>query len=227
MAQASHNDRRYTADCHQKRAQAYWSASVVSTVHAVVITSVSIKTLVGGPGMSVQFSDIYTVCPDVLTWGPFFMGYLVCDLLLTFKHWNHWGGGGANVMHHIFALIAWWQIMEGGYSHIHAASAWLLEMTTPFVNQRWFFAKAGVDGAVYTANGVMLILLWLLLRILFMGWAFTTKSTLQILELESWRAVSMTTLFGGGYLLQWFWGYKLLRGMLKALGFISGKGKKQ
>uniref|UniRef100_A0A7S2GE23 TLC domain-containing protein n=1 Tax=Haptolina brevifila TaxID=156173 RepID=A0A7S2GE23_9EUKA len=139
-------------------------------------------------------------------------------------HWNEWSGGTANVIHHIIAIILYAQILEGGYGHYMGISAWLLEATTPFINQRWFFAMSKMDhGLVYKINGALMVLLWLLLRIIFCGWGFTAPGTVQIAQLPAPRAISMYFGFFGGYLLQWFWGYKLLRGLLKVLGVIGGK----
>jgi len=46
----------------------------------------------------------------------------------------------------------------------------------------------------------------------------------QVAELDAPNAAIMYFAFAGGYLLQWFWGYKLLRGLLKALGVVGKSG---
>ena len=43
-------------------------------------------------------------------------------------------------------------------------------------------------------------------------------------ELDAPNAAIMYFAFAGGYLLQWFWGYNLLRGLLKALGVVGKSG---
>lgn len=100
-------------------------------------------------------------------------------------------------------------------------------MTTPFVNQRWFFAQAGISGLIYQLNGIVLCTLWLLLRIMFCAWTVFTPATRTLFGLEGWRSKTMMACFCGGYALQWFWGYKLFRGLLKALGYRRASKKAQ
>ena len=202
--------------------KAYWAASMVSTVNAVAVASIALQAFVTEPGMTALADDLYATVPQLESWGSFFLGYFVADLLGNAYYWREWSGVEATTLHHAMGIIYFWQVLTGGFGHFHALCGWLLEATTPFVNLRWFLAKAGWSGTpVYKANGCVLVLGWLALRILFYGWALSQRASMQVMQLDAANAAIMYSGFAGGYLLQWFWGYKLLRGLLKALGFIG------
>ena len=208
--------------------KAYWAASAVSTANALIVASVAINAFCfTEPGFFVLSNDLYRMQPHVPLWAGFFLGYLAADLLATIVHWKSWSGVEANAVHHSLAIVAYWQIVTGGFGHFHALTGWLLESTTPLVNQRWFFAKAGWDGTlIYKLNGLMVVLMWLVLRILVYGWGLTQRATFQVAELDTFRTVTIYTVFVGGWALQWMWGYKLFRGLLKALGIAGNTGTK-
>ena len=57
---------------------------------------------------------------------------------------------------------------------------------------RWMLSKAGMDsGPAYMINGILMALLWLLLRIIFCGWGLVSPASYQLLELSAPRAISM------------------------------------
>jgi len=204
--------------------RAYWAGSLVSTTHAIIVVVASVQGLAGEPGMWALRADLYAESEQTLWGGPLFMGYIIADLAVCTVYGI---GGMANTIHHTIAIGLFWQILEGGYGHWHVIAAWLLEASTPFVNFRWMLSKAGMDsGPAYMINGSLMALLWLLLRIIFCGWGLVSPASYQLLELSAPRAISMYVGFFGGYLLQWFWGYKILLGLLKVMGIVKGKKKR-
>ena len=86
--------------------------------------------------------------PELESWGGFFLGYFVADQLGNAYWWREWSGVEATTVHHVIGMVAYWRVLTGGFCHFHALCGWLLEATTPFVNQRWFFAKAGWSGTL-------------------------------------------------------------------------------
>ena len=81
---------------------------------------------------------------------------------------------------------------------------------------------------MYLANGLLMTLLWFLLRICLFGWV-GYRLILMRAALFSLPALHSITLGGGyafGYCLQIFWFRKILKGALKAVG-IGGDGKKK
>lgn len=84
--------------------------------------------------------------PELESWGGFFLGYFVADQLGNAYWWREWSGVEATTVHHVIGMVAYWRVLTGGFCHF--LCGWLLEATTPFVNQRWFFAKAGWSGTL-------------------------------------------------------------------------------
>jgi hypothetical protein len=109
---------------------------------------------------------------------------------------------------------------DGGFAHSVAICAMLTEATTPFINQRFFFDKAGMkSGSLYLVNGLLMTVLWFILRVLMFGWLgwrlFLMREGIMALPFVH-RAVALSS-YVVGYALQLFWFDKILRGALKAL----------
>jgi hypothetical protein len=160
-----------------------------------------------------------------------FIGYLLSDLLLSLIHSSSWPGWQANVLHHVTGIFCWYLMNEGGFGHSIAMCATLTEITTPFVNQRFFFDKANMkDGSLYVANGLLMTLLWFLFRVVLFGWLgfrlFQMRESLFALpNLHMFAAIFS---YAVGYTLQLFWFQKIMKGALKVLagGNKSKENKK-
>lgn len=56
---------------------------------------------------------------------------------------------------------------------IYVVTVTFTELTTPFVNQRWFFEQAGLkESRLYVINGALMWLSWFVIRIGFVFYAF-------------------------------------------------------
>ena len=143
------------------------------------------------------------------------------------------GGWKANLIHHAAALLCWSQLLTGGFAHFLGLIGIISEITTPFVNFRWFFDKGGMKGTtLYLVNGMTMTLLWFLVRIL--GFMFVGYRMFQMREgiaaLSTGHQVTVALSYTVGYGLQWFWFYRIVKGALKALnggGKGAGNGRKQ
>lgn len=208
----------------------WWAASMMSTIHATYVSYVALSQYFteGGIEQPANFrEDLWGTSSVVIEYGPVFLGYIFLDTALTFKCWNTWPGAGANVIHHACCIGAFWQSITGGYGHFYCMYAWVFEVTTPFINQRWFFDKSGMKGGLlFKINGLLMVFLWIILRICVFGYCMVVGPWQQMLaeaggRLEMWRCVSMLTIQVAGYALQWMWGYKILKGAMKAVGLIK------
>ncbi len=103
----------------------------------------------------------------------------------------------------------------------------LCELTTPFINARWFMDKAGMKSSMlYLVNGLIMLVSWFLLRVLlfgYMGWRIVVMWD-QIMTLTGVQKSAVIFAYTVGYGLQLFWFKKILRGALKAVGLIGGGG---
>ena len=109
--------------------------------------------------------------------------------------------------------------------HIFGMCAVLMETTTPFVNQRWFFAQSGIkSGVLYLVNGLVMTVLWFLLRILVFFWLGTRLFAMreQVFSVPLYKSGFILFSYAGGFSLQIFWFRKILKGALKAVGIGGG-----
>lgn len=158
------------------------------------------------------------------------MGYLSSDLLLSLAYNNQWPGWQANVVHHVTGLACWYLMTDGGFGHSIAVCATMTEITTPFINQRFFLDKANMkDGMLYVVNGLLMTLLWFLFRVLLFGWLgfrlFQMRESL--LALPNLYLFAAVFSYGVGYALQLFWWNKIFKGAMKVLSGGNKKGDKK
>mmetsp|Transcript_30629 Transcript_30629/g.49115 ORF Transcript_30629/g.49115 Transcript_30629/m.49115 type:complete len:266 (+) Transcript_30629:147-944(+) len=202
----------------------YWCASMVSTFHAVLITVLSLRALYEDPRLAAGV-DFFHTTPASLQTVRVFLGYITADLLLSIYYRARWSGWLANLIHHIALVVAWCLFVRSKGGHYFALVAHTCEITTPFVNQRWFMYEAGLKNAkVYFYNGLFMVLLWFLTRVAFytsLGFKlFITRH--QVMSLGILEGGTVFVCYFLGLMLQYFWFYKLMRGAIKA---ISSKSK--
>ncbi len=108
----------------------------------------------------------------------------------------------------------------------------MTEFTSPLVNNRWYMAINGMQTThptLFLVNGVLMTILWFILRIVLMGWVGLKMVALQetlwkIPIVTAWSAVITYTI---GYGLQVFWFHKILRGCLKVMGLFQSNKKSE
>ncbi|XP_041099436.1 TLC domain-containing protein 4-B [Polyodon spathula] len=137
---------------------------LVSTVHALIVGTFCLYIL--------WFDDAVNRDP---VWGEpslvklnvaITCGYLIYDLLLLARYWNSMGDGFF-VCHHIAALYAYGFVLSRGVLPYFANFRLLSELSTPFVNQRWFFEALSVprsDRRV-VLNGIAMSVVFFAVRI--------------------------------------------------------------
>ena len=111
---------------------------------------------------------------------------------------------------------------------IYLVTIMLNELTTPFINQRWFFEKADAKGTMwYTLNGIMMWVSWAFIRmgyVVFVLW----------LNISHWSGLANVPMFPKFAIwfqtaififLNTFWFYKITQGIIKALTGSKKGGK--
>ncbi|KAH9308972.1 hypothetical protein KI387_036883, partial [Taxus chinensis] len=149
--------------------QIEWNNRGFSTTHAIVVSTMSIYLLF--------FSDLfYDDAEDEPTthrcsfFSSFILGvsigYFLSDLAMIF--WQYPSLGGKEyVLHHVLSMSAIGISLYSGEAQIYVYMILLSEITTPFVNMRWYLNLAGLKRSkVYAINGIALFCGWLLARII-------------------------------------------------------------
>ncbi|XP_034355475.1 TLC domain-containing protein 4 [Arvicanthis niloticus] len=142
-----------------------WNSRVVSTCHSL---------LVGIFGLYLFFFDEATIADPL--WGdPTYVniniatasGYLISDLFIILFNWKVIGDKFF-ILHHCTALAAYFFVLKYGVLAYIANFRLLAELSSPFVNQRWFFEtlKYPKFSKVNVINGILMTVVFFIVRIM-------------------------------------------------------------
>uniref|UniRef100_A0A3P9I1S5 TLC domain containing 4b n=1 Tax=Oryzias latipes TaxID=8090 RepID=A0A3P9I1S5_ORYLA len=197
-----------------------WNSRLVSTVHALIVGFFCLYIL--------WFDDVVNANP---VWGDpnlvklnvaITCGYLVYDLVLLACNWKTMGDGFF-VCHHLAALYAYGYVLTRGVLPYFANFRLISELSTPFVNQRWFFEALKYPRShwMVVSNGVAMAVVFFLVRIAVMPsyWAsvFATFGTPEFERLGLGAQVAWITSCIALDVLNTIWMYKIARGCFKVL----------
>ncbi|KAK2829326.1 hypothetical protein Q7C36_017316 [Tachysurus vachellii] len=205
-----------------------WNSRLVSTVHAVIVGLFCLYIL--------WFDDAVNTDP---VWGDpnlvklnvaITCGYLLYDLLLLACNWSTMGDSFF-VCHHLAALYAYGYVLTRGVLPYFANFRLISELSTPFVNQRWFFEALAYPRShrLVVANGVAMAVAFFLVRIAVMPpyWAkvFGTFGTPAFERLGLGAQVAWIISCVCLDVLNVVWMYKIARGCYRVITGTSGKKK--
>ncbi|XP_017311789.1 TLC domain-containing protein 4-B isoform X2 [Ictalurus punctatus] len=157
-------------------------------------------------------------------------GYLLYDLLLLASNWSTMGDSFF-VCHHLAALYAYGYVLTRGVLPYFANFRLISELSTPFVNQRWFFESLAYPRShrLVVANGVAMAVAFFLVRIAVMPpyWAkvFETFGTPAFERLGLGAQVAWIVSCVCLDVLNVVWMYKIARGCYRVITGTSGKKK--
>ncbi|KAJ7386446.1 TLC domain [Desmophyllum pertusum] len=113
-----------------------WDTRIGSNLHAVVVSSISLYCF---------FFDAETTSNPIVNDAilvrmqiAITMGYILADFLIIILSYKYIGDL-FTVVHHIMAIWAYYFVVVYGVLTYFANLRQLAEISTPFVNQRWFF----------------------------------------------------------------------------------------
>ena len=129
-------------------------------------------------------------------------------------------------VHHAVGIFCFSAALYKGVGHVYVLAMLVTEITTPFVNLRWWLDKAGrKNSRVYLANGLAMLALWTVFRVAFFPiyfwYVYATWGRVHDSISAFWRLwpILMPLVF---FLLNLRWFVAILRGAKKAL---AGKKK--
>ncbi|XP_078091049.1 TLC domain-containing protein 4-B isoform X1 [Mustelus asterias] len=205
-----------------------WDSRCVSTIHAVVVGGLALYIL--------WFDD--PVNRDHIWGDPKLVkvniaiasGYLINDLLLLLRHWKTLGDRFF-ISHHLAALYAYQYVLARGLLPYFANFRLIAELSTPFVNQRWFFEVLQFPRStrLVVLNGVAMSVSFFLVRIAVIpSYYLKVASTFGTAAFHrlglgpqcAWIISSVVL-----DILNTIWMYKIARGCWKIL-FTSQKHRK-
>lgn len=207
-----------------------WNSRLVSTVHALIVGLFCLYIL--------WFDDAVNANP---VWGDpnlvklnvaITCGYLIYDLVLLACNWSTMGDSFF-VCHHLAALYAYGYVLTRGVLPYFANFRLISELSTPFVNQRWFFEalKYPRSHRLVVLNGVAMSVVFFIVRIAVMPsyWAsvFATFGTPEFERLGLGAQVAWITSCIALDILNTIWMYKITRGCYKVLTGRGGRKVKE
>mmetsp|Transcript_57583 Transcript_57583/g.160368 ORF Transcript_57583/g.160368 Transcript_57583/m.160368 type:complete len:266 (+) Transcript_57583:53-850(+) len=216
--------------------QAEWHTRVASTVHAVVqVLGSYYPALLSSDHLSerVRHYDTRLFVPYGITGlGPEFfngliVGYLLVDLAVVVWHADVFDGVRAAVVHHAMGAAGWCVFMGSGFIQWYGCFLQLTELSTMFVNTHWWLKKCdATDKRVYLVNGILLFLVFFLIRVasLPFTWAAFLMQDGSDLAEEGGLALMLTCVAGllGNTVLQCLWFSMMLAAVVERFGPRKG-----
>ncbi|KAL6853774.1 hypothetical protein ACP4OV_019803 [Aristida adscensionis] len=153
-----------------------WNNRGFSTFHALVAAAISFYLVV----ISDLFNeDVHNgIIIDRKSWLSDAMfgvsiGYFLTDLVMILWCFPSLGGK-EYLLHHGLSIYAIGLALLSGKAHFYILMVLFTEVTTPFVNLRWYLDAAGQKTCkLYLYNGVALFAAWLVARIILFMHLFT------------------------------------------------------
>ena len=198
----------------------YWDSSIVSTIHAIIVSYLALTAAYNGNFWSSwpNFKVTLTSPESHLTL-QVMTGYLISDGLTIFyyrkeKAWQ--SIKTATLIHHSLGTAINLFLMIFNFGHSFAMIGTITEITTPLINNRWFlYTSKETDSKLYFYNGISLVFLWFVVRIVIAGPGSLIPLYMNEESLEWYHKLVFWTTYGLMYPLQWMWFAKLVKGALK------------
>lgn len=199
-----------------------WDNRGFSTAHAVVVSVVAGYLLF----LSDFFRDDGPYGPMVFRSSIFSqailgvsIGYFLSDLAMIL--WFYPALGGKEyVLHHLLSMSALAMSLYSAHGNFYLYVVLFSEVTTPFVNLRWYLSMAGMkNSTAYVFNGFLLFFGWLIARVLLFIYLFV-HIYLHYDQVKEVFAVGFYYLFIAPpslAVMNLVWFYKISRGLLRTL----------
>lgn len=195
-----------------------WDTRIGSNLHAVIVSVISLYCFM---------FDAETTSNPVVNDAVFArvgvsitMGYISADFLIILLSYKHIGDL-FTMTHHLMAIWAYYFVVVYGFLPYFANVRQLAEISTPFVNQRWFFDAIGYPrmSRSFVVNGYVMGASFFLCRIAIMPtyyykcysvWGSQEQRNLGALISFYW--ISTCTVLDA---INLFWFTKIVRGAMK------------
>ena len=202
---------------------------ILSTLNAIVLTFGSVLCFTEWPydPIAEGWSGTHGIWSHPASFASLFLGYLQFDLIWILYHRRDYSDSSAAIHHVLFILMTHY-VLSGVY--FKKAFAWLsfTELSTPFLNARWYYAASGQkETTAYMYSSLMFALTFLLTRVLGYGLGLLDVC----IHYNEWKSVGvgLHLVFAGlvlGYVLNLFWAIKIIKAVQRVVMKKSGKSKK-
>jgi len=207
--------------------QAEWNSRVVSNINAILMCLELLYFIPCHKGIQEVILNPSIPNPPILVSILMcrFGGYMIYDLILMLIYRKSFGDS-ASLFHHTLSTLATFYFQYQGQGIWYFFSLSLMEATTPFVNQHWYFTISDLKGSIwYTINGIVMFFGFFIFRVVlttvimaqywWLTWPVRHQfSTFHVYAIPIWILLIAS--------LNYFWFYKITKGMIKALSKGAG-----
>ncbi|CAI9288235.1 unnamed protein product [Lactuca saligna] len=152
------------------------------------------------------------------------IGYFLSDLAMII--WTYPTLGGFEyILHHGLSMLAMGQALLSGQVQFYILIVLFTEITTPFVNLRWYLDIAGKkNSTLYVLNGVAMFAGWLVARVILFVYFFYHMFTHfdQVNQVYPMGYYSLLTIPPALAAMNLIWFRKIAKGLIKTLTKSKG-----
>lgn len=205
--------------------QINWNTRTMSSIHSVIMGYVCIYTMLYDP--DVRKDPIWRHTVQVRIAGAILIGYSVADTIVMAIHYKQIGEP-FYFLHHASAAYAFFYVSMFGVLPYFSNYRLLSEISTPLVNQRWFFSTLGYkkDNKYFIINGVVMTLVFFLTRLACMPYywfmVYTVYNTEPFTRLGHMQYVLLGTCSVLD-IINFFWFYRMMHGVYKVVSYLINK----
>ncbi|KAH7427156.1 hypothetical protein KP509_10G032100 [Ceratopteris richardii] len=199
-----------------------WDNRGISTFHAIIVSAVAWYLIFYSGFFQHEDSKSSVVFRSSIFSQMILgvsIGYFLSDLAMII--WFYPALGGIEyVLHHFLSMTSLALSIYSGQAHLYLYLVLFSEITTPFVNLRWYLSLSGMKNSrLYLYNGLMLFFSWLFARVLLFVYLFSHI----YLHYEQVKEI-----FPAGFyylfiappalaLMNVLWFYKILKGLIRTI----------
>eukprot|EP00188_Purpureofilum_apyrenoidigerum_P005044 Plantae.Rhodophyta-Purpureofilum_apyrenoidigerum.ctg6208.p1 GENE.Plantae.Rhodophyta-Purpureofilum_apyrenoidigerum.ctg6208~~Plantae.Rhodophyta-Purpureofilum_apyrenoidigerum.ctg6208.p1 ORF type:complete len:281 (-),score=47.19 Plantae.Rhodophyta-Purpureofilum_apyrenoidigerum.ctg6208:864-1706(-) len=201
-----------------------WLSRCVSNIHAVVVSVIIAVSIFGETSAYKGGNFEYEwLCRTGLR---FAVGYFMYDACLVIYSIKTITAGPTTFCHHVLvgSIVHYTLVKRTPLVVIWAAGAYLTELSTPFVNARWFLSLRHKDEMIYKVSGILMTFSFFLARIVYMPaflvFLFTSDGLIEsIPNKELAFRYGIIGMFGhiALYALNLYWFNLIMRGLIKLI----------
>ena len=205
---------------------AEWRERLSSTINAIIITVGSVLCFCEWPYAGVEGWISAHLWSHPVTFASIFVGYLQYDLCWVLYHQRATPDVASIVHHSLFIAITHYVLYAWYFKQPYAWLS-LAELSTPFLNGRWFLAVSDrKSGRAYSATSFAFAITFLVTRVLGYGWGIMDMWRCYAKwKGAHWGAYAVVAGCHAGFVLNVFWARGVVAALVRAVKGGEAKAK--
>ncbi|KAJ1488598.1 TLC domain-containing protein [Baffinella frigidus] len=199
---------------------------IVSTLHALIACAGAARCLHMSPAL---YEDmLWTTSNSARFYFSISMAYFLGDILVCLVMFREYGP--LFMLHAVCGLVSLCIICLGNQFHFFGLVGMLWELSTIFLNNRWFLLEYGKKGtSLFVVNGFVLVLVFTVIRVV-VGCPYSYMFWSQLSVARADGKVShllylgVTSMLAGFNCLNIYWCWQLVLGAFKVMGIKARTG---